>query len=275
MYSTISSDENILNPAYGVGFYFSIINSCLFCLLIPAVYLMVSSDGVIQDKPRPKSRQIRSMLFTAGEDKQPSMSTLSSVRSGSSRITPSQRTYGDTIRSERSITSESSNAVSDYSSRSKKTDRYQRLQDPGTSKPSKLVNSIEREERRIAPKELPAIPERTHTSKKPMHSALRIKTEYTDELEQTSRRNRSTDRTRSARGNGARNADDAKILSRKKSERRPLDGSRKPGRNPSDRSLKSAPESKRSMSGRAEIEMDDFASSTMSDFDDFLKSFDK
>ena len=236
---------------------------------------MVSSDGVIQDKPRPKSRQIRSMLFTAGEDKQPSMSTLSSVRSGSSRITPSQRTYGDTIRSERSITSESSNAVSDYSSRSKKTDRYQRLQDPGTSKPSKLVNSIEREERRIAPKELPAIPERTHTSKKPMHSALRIKTEYTDELEQTSRRNRSTDRTRSARGNGARNADDAKILSRKKSERRPLDGSRKPGRNPSDRSLKSAPESKRSMSGRAEIEMDDFASSTMSDFDDFLKSFDK
>ena len=254
MYKTISSDENIMNPAYGIGFYFSMINAMLFCLLIPAVYLMISSDGVIQDKPRPKSRQVRSMMFDSK-----SMGTMSSY---SSKISPSygQRSYGDTMRSDTSYSTSSYSQVSknslptldsrkDYTIDSRKDYTLDSRKD---YMPSKLVSASDRT-RKAPLKELPIIPQRTFKSAgNNSQGTLRIKTESSRELV-------APDKTRRARTTGARTADEAR-QNRKGAERKQV------GRNASAREMKSAPE--------RDIELVTFERGTMSDFDNFLKSFD-
>ena len=270
MYKTISSDEAILNPAYGVGFYFSMINAALFCLLIPAVYLMVSSDGVIQDKPRPKSRQVRSMMFASKS----SMSTMSSVKSANSKISPgySPRSYGDTMRSERSTTtSESSSSYSGLSKKSLPTsDRYYKLREDVPIGPSKLVPTSERGKSR---NELPNIPARTFKSTSRPNKDLKIKTEYSTEYKNASPEQSSTERSaRRTRTTGARTADEVRSNRRGLERKAVTDGGRK--RN-NERPLKSAPEVFKDKGRSRDIELATFDSTPMDDFDDFLKSFEK
>jgi hypothetical protein len=52
IYRIVSSDPQVVSHAYGVGFIFSVVNWILYVFMIPATYMLVSSDGIIQTLPR-------------------------------------------------------------------------------------------------------------------------------------------------------------------------------------------------------------------------------
>jgi hypothetical protein len=56
IYRIVSSDPQVVSHAYGVGFIFSVVNWILYVFMIPATYMLVSSDGILQTLPRLKQK---------------------------------------------------------------------------------------------------------------------------------------------------------------------------------------------------------------------------
>jgi hypothetical protein len=57
IFRILKSDPKVMDASYGVGFVFSIVNWILYVIMIPSVYVMISSDGYIQTLPRLSRQQ--------------------------------------------------------------------------------------------------------------------------------------------------------------------------------------------------------------------------